>query len=260
VHFTNGVRFRKRKNKVVTMDFGEIDLVQGGKVPPAESLFEQCHWFYAFCREYLFRDHTNEIAEALFSTGEPVAGVRLLELGCGPGVYACKFARRFPQIQATGIDLSQRLLERARSRADTMHLSNCFFRTGDAQAMTDLMRESVDAVIVSRLFLIVPDKHAVLAEIFRVLNPGGRCYITEPTSNFRTRVPLSVMWLLARLSKKPKERFREPEQVDVLSSKDFLGLVTSQPWGSVTLRNDDWYQSAVCVKAGYDLAKESAAQ
>jgi len=242
------------------MDFGEIDLVQGGTTPPTESLFERCHWFYAFCREYLFRDHTNEIAEALFPTGQPLAGVRLLELGCGPGVYACKFARRFPQIEATGIDLSQRLLERARSRADTMRLSNCFFRTGDAQAMTDLTEGSVDAVIVSRLFLIVPDKQAVLAEIFRVLKRGGRCYITEPTSNFRTRVPLSVMWLLARLDRKPTERFREPEQVDVLSGKEFSDLVASQPWAAVTLRNDDWYQSAVCVKAGDQLPEVSPSE
>lgn len=238
------------------MDFGEMDLAQSGPVPPAESLFERCHWFYAFCREYLFRDHTKEIASALFPTGEPVAGVRLLELGCGPGVYACKFARKFPQIEATGIDLSQRLLERARNRADTMHLSNCFFRTGDAQAMTDLMEESVDAVIVSRLFLIVPDKQAVLAEIFRVLKPGGRCYITEPTSEFRTRVPLGVMWLLARLSRKSTQQFREPERVDVLSHKQFLDLVTSQRWGSLELRDDDWYQSAVCVKAAAELGKE----
>lgn len=139
-----------------------------------------------------------------------------------------------------------------------MHLSNCVFLTGDAQAMTNLMKESMDAVIVSRLFLIVPDKQAVLAEIFRVLKPGGQCYITEPTSNFRTRVPLSVMWLLGRLSRGPREQFREPEQVDVLPAKEFLALVTSQPWDSVTLRDDDWYQSAVCVKAGDDLAKESA--
>jgi arsenite methyltransferase len=241
------------------MDSGEIDLMRGGRVPPAESLFERCHWFYAFCREYLFRDHTREIEKALFPTGEPLAGTRLLELGCGPGVYACKFARRFPQIEATGVDLSQRLLERARSRADTMNLSNCFFRTGDAQAMTDLMQESVDAVIVSRLFLIVPDKLAVLAEIFRVLKHGGRCFITEPTSNFRTRVPLSVMWLLAKFSRTPTEQFREPEQVDVLSGQAFSALVTSQPWGSVALRDDDWYQSAVCVKAGDGLSRESAA-
>lgn len=241
------------------MDSGEFDLAHGGTVPPAESLFERCHWFYAFCREYLFRDHTREIAKALFPIREPAVGTRLLELGCGPGVYACKFARRFPQIEATGIDLSPRLLERARSRADTMKLSNCFFREGDAQALPALMQESVDAIIVSRLFLIVPDKLAVLAEIFRVLKPGGRCYITEPTSRFRTRVPLGVMWLLARLSRTPAEQFREPEQVNVMSGPAFLALVTSQKWSSVTLRNDDWYQSAVCSKnAAIEVEKETA--
>ena len=139
-----------------------------------------------------------------------------------------------------------------------MHLSNCFFREGDAQALPVLMQESVEAVIVSRLFLIVPDKLAVLAEIFRVLKPGGRCFITEPTSQFRTRVPLSVMWLLARLSRTPPEQFREPEQVDVLSGHEFLALVTSQPWGSVAMRDDGWYQSAVCVKTADELPQESA--
>jgi arsenite methyltransferase len=234
------------------MDSREFDLTGRGAVPPTESLFERCHWFYAFCREYLFRDHTNEIAAALFPEGEPLVGTKLLELGCGPGVYACKFAQKYPQIQATGIDLSQRLLERARSRADGMRLANCMFHTGDAQALITVMPESMDAVIVSRLFLIVPDKLAVLAEIFRVLKPGGRCFITEPTSKFRTSIPLSVMWLLSKFSRGTAEQFREPEQVDVLSGPAFSLLVTSQPWSRVAMHDDDWYQSAVCVKGAGD--------
>jgi hypothetical protein len=66
------------------------------------------------------------------------------------------------------------------------------------------------------------------------------------------------MWLLGRLSRGPREQFREPEQVDVLSAEEFLALVTSQPWGSVALRDDDWYQSSVCVKSGVQRLKESA--
>ena len=230
------------------MDSGEIDLSRRGAMPPTESLFERCHWFYAFCREYLFRDHTPEITQALFPTGEPEAGTKLLELGCGPGLYACKFAQKYPQIESSGMDLSQPLLERARTRANTMQLSNCMFHQGDAQALP-IESSAIDALIVSRLFLIVPDREAVLAEVYRVLKPGGRCFIAEPTSTFRTRVPLSVMWLLARLSWRPFVQFREPPQANVMLRPEFATLVTSQPWESVTMADDDWYQSAVCVKS-----------
>ena len=30
---------------------------------PPDSLFDRCSWFYALCREYLFRDHTQEMVE-----------------------------------------------------------------------------------------------------------------------------------------------------------------------------------------------------
>ncbi|HEV2620126.1 MAG TPA: class I SAM-dependent methyltransferase [Acidobacteriaceae bacterium] len=216
--------------------------------PPTESLFERCHWLYAFCREHLFKDQTPEISRSLFPPGGPVQGARLLELGCGPGVYACRFAQKFPQIAATGIDLSKRLLSRARSRARSLHLHNCSFLEGDAQSLADLP-QSVDAVIVSRLFLIVPDRGAVIAEIFRVLRPGGRCFIAEPTSGFTSRLPLTAMWLFARFGKSPVAVFREPEQVEVMSFNVFSELIHGQPWASATISRDDWYQYAVCEKS-----------
>jgi arsenite methyltransferase len=192
--------------------------------PSQESLFERCHWLYALCREHLFRDHTREIASALFPSGDPADGTRILELGCGPGLYACRLAKEFPQVTAIGIDLSKRLIRRARSRAAKLQLHNCTFLEGDAQALGEL-EHAVDAVIVSRLFLIVPDKEAVLAEIYRVLRPGGRCFIAEPTSGFVSRLPLSAMWLLVRMTASPWKGFREPQQVNVMHPHDFLTLL-----------------------------------
>ena len=213
-----------------------------------DSLFERWAWFYSLCREYLFRDHTEEIAHSLFPAGGPLPGTQVLELGCGPGFYACKLAQQYPQIATTGIDLSEQLIARARSRASARSLGNCTFRHGDAQALPELPGP-IDAVIVSRLFLIVPNKEAVLAEILRVLRPGGRCFIAEPTSGFRTRLPLSCMWLLARLTTSPAGKYREPQQAEVMSRPDFAALIHSQPWGSVELEYDGWYQYAVCTKA-----------
>ena len=213
-----------------------------------DSLFERWAWFYSLCREYLFRDHTEEIAHSLFPADGPLPSTQVLELGCGPGFYACKLAQQYPQIATTGIDLSEQLIARARSRASARSLGNCTFRHGDAQALPELPGP-IDAVIVSRLFLIVPNKEAVLAEILRVLRPGGRCFIAEPTSGFRTRLPLSCMWLLARLTTSPAGKYREPQQAEVMSRFDFASLIHSQPWGSVELEYDGWYQYAVCTKA-----------
>jgi ubiquinone/menaquinone biosynthesis C-methylase UbiE len=238
------------------MDSHQYELSAEGVSPSRESLFERCHWLYALCREYFFRDHTREITSALFPSGDPAAGTRILELGCGPGLYACQFAKDFPQVTTTGIDLSKRLIRLARTRAAELELHNCTFIEGDAQALSE-RTDSVDAVIVSRLFLIVPDKEAVLAEIFRVLRPGGRCFIAEPTSGFASRLPLIAMWLLARMTAIPWKRFREPKQVAVMRPPDFQKLVRGPAWASVNVLQDDWYQYAVCTKSDAQSNEQS---
>ena len=127
---------------------------------------------------------------------------------------------------------------------------------GDAQALGELAH-SVDAVIVSRLFLIVPDREAVLTEIFRILRPGGRCFIAEPTSGFVSRLPLSAMRLLARVTTGPREKLLEPHPVEVMRPPDFLKLVEGAPWASVNVLRDDWYQFAVCQKSEAQGSEQS---
>ncbi len=213
-----------------------------------DSLFERCAWFYALCREYLFRDHTQEIAQALFPAEPPIMGTRLLELGCGPGFYACRLSEELPELHTTGIDLSENLIQRAESRARSRNLSNCSFQHADAHSLP-YPSGSIDAVVVSRLFLIIPDKEGVIREIFRVLKSSGRCFIAEPTSGFRTRFPLAFMWLISRLTTSPAGKYREPQQADVMTRDDFEALIRSKPWAEVELHYDGWYQYAVCQKA-----------
>ena len=219
-----------------------------------DSLFERLSWFYALCREYLFRDHTEEIAHALFPVQAPAEGTRLLELGCGPGFYVCRLAAEYPALRTTGVDLSVRLIERAQGRAAARQLSNCSFEHADAHSLP-YPSGSVDCIVVSRLFLIVPDKEGIVREIFRVLRPDGRCFIAEPTSGFRTRLPLAMMWLLARLTTSPAGKYREPQQAEVMSREAFRSLIGSQPWSSAELFYDGWYQYAVCVRGEHAAAE-----
>ena len=110
---------------------------------------------------------------------------------------------------------------------------------------------SIDAIVVSRLFLIVSDKEGIVREIFRVLKPSGRCFIAEPTSGFRTRMPLALMWMLSRLTTSPAGKYREPQQADVMKKEDFEALIRTRAWGSMELKYDGWYQYAVCQKEAW---------
>jgi arsenite methyltransferase len=213
-----------------------------------ESLFERCSWLYAFCREHLFRDHTAAISHALWPGARPGPETRLLEIACGPGFYACSLAQRFPDIQITGVDLSERLLSRAKDRADVRHLKNCNFVKANVLALSQTV-EPVDAIIASRFLMVVGDRPQALREIFSALRPGGRVFIAEPTSALRAMVPLACMWLFARMMGDWSTRFHEPGHTAVLNHTDFRSLIASQPWGTVSLWQDSGYQYAVCDRS-----------
>jgi arsenite methyltransferase len=213
----------------------------------SESLFERCSWFYAFCREHLFRDHTAAISDALWPSSRPGPETRLLEIACGPGFYACSLAQRYPDIQITGVDLSERLLSRAKDRADLRRLKNCHFVKANVLALSQSM-EPVDAIVASRLLMVVGDRPQALREIFSALRPGGRCFIAEPRSALRAMLPLSCMWLVARMMGDWRTRFQSGRSA-VLNQDEFQSLIASQPWGTVSLWQDNWYQYAVCDRS-----------
>ena len=95
-----------RENRTQTMAIENL----GAKFPgplrtDQESLFERCSWFYAFCREHLFRDHTTAISQAFWPGARPGPDTRLLEIACGPGFYACSLAQRYPDIQMAPVSI-----------------------------------------------------------------------------------------------------------------------------------------------------------
>jgi arsenite methyltransferase len=214
----------------------------------SESLFERCSWFYAFCREHLFRDHTAAISDALWPGGRPSPETHLLEIACGPGFYACSLAQRYPDIRITGVDFSERLLSRAKDRADMRRLKNCQFIKANVLTLSESLAP-VDAIVASRLLMVVSDRRQALREIFSSLRPGGRCFIAEPTSALRAAVPLSCMWLFTHLMGNWNTRFHETGSAAVLKRHEFQSLIHSQPWSAVTVWQDNWYQYAVCDRS-----------
>ncbi len=214
------------------------------------SLFERFPWIYSSCREWFFRDHTRQIVATLWPAGAPRVHEAFLELGCGPGFYARRLARRFVGLRVIGLDRSAAQLDHARRRATEQGLTNCRFVEGDARAL--LQRSgSIDAIVVSRLFTVLPERERALSEIYRVLGSGGRCFIAEPRSRFWTALPLRALWsaaVVARALRGERLSYREPARATVLTTDEFTALVASQPWQMVDHWHDRQYHYAVCEK------------
>src|SRR5438270_11687355 len=221
--------------------------VSGAQAESTDSLFERVAWLYAFCRERLFRDDTDRIISALWQTRAPASGTRVIELGCGPGFYSRKLALRFPQIIVTGVDRSESQLRSARQRAITQNVRNCIFERVNALALP-IEDASFDALIASRILTVLPDHHRAVGEMFRVLKSGGRCFIAEPRHEFWASIPLTAMWLLARVIHSGNG-YREPKKATVLEADAFAQLFRQQPWKSLRIWQDGRYQYAVCEKS-----------
>jgi SAM-dependent methyltransferase len=220
------------------------------RAAPADDLFERTAWLYALFRDRLFRDDTERIVSALWPDSGPTHGTVLLEVGCGPGLYARRLAARCPSLRTVGIDRSWRLLELASERAVRERVRGCRFERGDALAL-GWPEASVDAVVASRLFTVV-DGMAALAEVHRVLRPGGRCFLAEPASAFGTVVPLLALrlagWLVSPGASRRHGR-PAPRWPGRLSHGRFAELVASQRWGDLRVTLENGYHYAVCTKA-----------
>jgi SAM-dependent methyltransferase len=106
-------------------------------------------------------------------------GDTVIDLGSGAG-NDCFVARHEtgPEGKVIGIDFTPSMIKKARQNADKLGFNNVEFREGDIDDMP--VSDAVADVVVSNCVLnLVPNKQKVLAEIFRVLKPGGHFSISD---------------------------------------------------------------------------------
>ena len=178
--------------------------------------------------------------------GGPGRAHRLIELGCGPGFYSCRLAERFSEISVTGVDRSESQLRCARERAGALRLSNCRFRRINALELS-YADEAFDIVLASRLFTILPEQDRAVAEMYRVLKPGGVVSSPNRAMPFGHRFLFLSMWLLAGLNRS-RNGYREPYKATVFSAHAFENLFPAQPWKKITVWQEGRYQYALCEK------------
>ena len=100
------------------------------------------------------------------------AGVTVLDLGCGTGIYGMRIAKRFPGSFIIGLDLSLPMLGFAKRRFDAQGLRDCLLIHGDAQDLP-LEDGTVDAALCGGAMHLFPDPAKAVGEAGRVVKPGG---------------------------------------------------------------------------------------
>src|SRR5215472_5081923 len=105
-------------------------------------------------------------------------GSRVLDLGCGLGDDTFKIAERVGASgSVTGVDVSTSMIDEARRRAEKRGLP-VDFEVGDSQALR-FDSGTFDGVRAERMLMHVPDAERAIAEMSRVLAPGGRLSVFD---------------------------------------------------------------------------------
>lgn len=108
--------------------------------------------------------------------GDPEAGPLAVDVGTGAGVLAVEALRRWPALRLVATDSSSAMLKTARSRARAELDPKSLARLSYLQAPADALpveSGSVDLVLSSFVYQLVPNRVAALREALRVLRPGG---------------------------------------------------------------------------------------
>ena len=120
----------------------------------------------------LIEDELDMLAELV-----PLAGLRIVELGCGAAALARALLARYPTAHVTGLDVDQR--QHAKNLASPQpHLE---FVAAGAQAIP-FPDQSFDLALMLKSLHHVPAQlmAQALGEARRVLKPGGHLYVSEP--------------------------------------------------------------------------------
>jgi len=150
--------------------------------------------------------------QLILEAARPGPHETVLDVACGPGIVVCAFA---PLVrQATGIDATPAMLERARKLAEEKGVANVAWRQGDVYA---LPWDNASFTIVVTRFSVhhFLDPAAVLREMVRVCAPEGRIVVID---DYASADPAKAA-AFNRL-----ERLRDPSHVRCLSLSELKGL------------------------------------
>jgi ubiquinone/menaquinone biosynthesis C-methylase UbiE len=116
----------------------------------------------------------SRLVEAL----EPRPGERILEVGPGTGYYTLDVAARNAPGTLDIFDIQQEMLDHTMRRAAAAELTNLIATHGNAEQLP-YDDAAFDAAFLVTVLGEIPDQHAALRELARVIRPGGRLVVGE---------------------------------------------------------------------------------
>jgi SAM-dependent methyltransferase len=123
------------------------------------------------------------------------SGSTVLDLGCGPGLYAARFAER--GIRVTGVDYSHRSIEYATQYAQQHHLA-IQYRYQNYLDLTDVELYDAAILIYGDFCPLSPAERAkLLCNVHRALKPGGLFALDVTTREHRERFGYTKDWYVA---------------------------------------------------------------
>ncbi len=141
-------------------------------------------------RTFIQRHYEAPLLERL---GGRLEGLEVLEIGCGRGVGTELILERFGARKVVALDLDEEMVERARRRLARYGRERLELRVGDVTRL-GFEDRSFDAVVNFAAIHHVPDWQSAIAEVARVLKPGGRFYFQEVTAQWIHRWPYRVLF------------------------------------------------------------------
>lgn len=167
------------------------------------------------------------IAPALAAFAEIPDAARVLDIGSGTGSLASAIARRHQRAHVTGIDPSKEYIEYASSI--NPFPGRVEFQSGDAQDLK-LPSASFDAALSLLVFNFIPDAGKALAELRRVIKPGGR--ISAATWDYSAGMRMLRIFWDAAVSVDPGAEKRDEKRMPLCRAGELQSL-----WASAGLLN-----------------------
>ncbi len=139
----------------------------------------------------------------------------VLDVACGPGIVACALAVHARHV--TGVDLTPRMIEEARTTAARLGVTNVTWTVGTATPLP-YPDASFPVVVTRYSFHHFADPGAALAEMFRVCRPGGRVVVAD----LSIAAPMGLRFDAV-------EQWRDPSHVHALAPEELRALFAAQP-------------------------------